>query len=602
MAGPLWLAPLANQRATLRVRYFHPVQCPAAKTARCVRGSGVAHMTAKRACLLRSCAGVRPPFLRTGVRLSSSRPQPPDAFSSGGDGQQLAVPFSIDDKQARAAFTSWASSSSKELQSLRPEYLPMYFFRGCLRATYTGMIRAGPKSHERRTEGLKIEEQQVGIGFDHSTGDWRTARVTGVYAGFDYPPWYVEEALLTGGGEASGMPLSAAYAPPTTRVGAFAMNPAFAYDLVHARLGAVAEAAATTAFLAKSEVHRKAYEIRVEDMKHELHLPSLADGGVLLMPCFVCEYTFDGEPYTCFVSGINGQLIGMTHPRRATSFMYRTIGGSIGLLIGACAPLDIYFQGWVLGTPVAQAVVGAVAGTLIGHMNGGRLEESVMAERFAKLNAERHQKWLAKLEREKRQENRKSEGPANEAFWQAEVDRVRAAVLPAGDARLVAGLASPPPGLEQDQMLRNLASLALSAKVRLQGFERYEQPPSTPAAQPAAQRPGSPSAGLTAVEFTDQEGDRSKLLVSGGKLQWHANGRVESRNVTALQLSEEGGVQTISAPSLPKINLGESQLREQIDEARERINERLPQQIASFLVLAFAVAFKVWAEEEAKKK
>ena len=557
-------------------------------------------MTAKRACLLRSCAGVPPQFLRTGVRLSSSRPQPPDAFSSGGDGQQLAVPFRIDDKQARAAFASWASSSSKELQSLRPEYLPMYFFRGCLRATYTGMLRAGPKSHERRTKGLKIEEQQVGIGFDHSTGDWRTARVTGVYAGFDHPPWYVEEALLTGGGEASGMPLSAANAPATTRVGDFAMNPAFAYDLVHARLGEVAHAAATTEFLAKSEVHRKAHEIRVEDVKHELHLPSLADGGVLLMPCFVCEYTFDGEPYSCFVSGINGQLIGMTHPRRATSFLYRTIGGSIGLLIGACGPLDLMFRG---STPVlAQAVVGAVVGTLIGHINGGRLEESVMAERFAKLNAERHQKWLAKLEREKRQEHRKSEGPANEAFWQAEVDRVRAAVLPVGDARLVAGLASPPPGLEQDQMLRNLASLALSAKVRLQGFERYEQPPSTPAAQSAAHKPGSPSAGLTAVEFTDQEGDRSKLLVSGGKLQWHANGRVESRNVTALQLSEEGGVQTISAPSLPKINLGESQLREQIDEARERINERLPQQIASFLVLAFAVAFKVWAEEEAKKK
>ena len=101
-----------------------------------------------------------------------------------------------------------------------------------------------------------------------------------------------------------------------------------------------------------------------------------------------------------------------------------------------------------------------------------------MAERFAKLNAERHQKWLAKLERD-RQENKKSEGPANEAFWQADVDRVRAAVLPAGHAgaQLVAGLTSPPPGLEQDQMLRNLASLALSAKVRLQGFERYEQPP-----------------------------------------------------------------------------------------------------------------------------
>ena len=139
--------------------------------------------------------------------------------------------------------------------------------------------------------------------------------------------------------------------------------------------------------------------------------------------------------------------------------------------------------------------------------------------------------------------------------------------------------------------------------------ERYEQPPLTPAAQPAAPKPGSSSAGLTAVEFMDQEGDRSKLLVSGGKLQWHANGRVESRNVTALQLSEEGGVQTISAPSLPKINLGERQLREQIDEARERINERLPRQIATCLFI-FTIAFncldrlhsKHLAEKEAKKK
>ena len=177
-------------------------------------------------------------------------------------------------------------------------------------------------------------------------------------------------------------------------------------------------------------------------------------------------------------------------------------------------------------------------------------------------------------------------------------------------ARYAAGLQPAPPaalshGPQGSSKIRCFGiwrALRVSAKVRLQGFERYEQPPSTPAAQSAAHKPGSPSAGLTAVEFTDQEGDRSKLLVSEGKLQWHANGRVESRNVTALQLSEEGGVQTISAPALPKINLGESQLREQIDEARERINERLPQQIASFLVLAFAVAFKVWAEEEAKKK
>ena len=63
--------------------------------------------------------------------------------------------------------------------------------------------------------------------------------------------------------------------------------------------------------------------------------------------------------------------------------------------------------------------------------------------------------------------------------------------------------------------------------------------------------------------------------------------------MTALQISEDGGVQTISAPSLPKINLGESQLREQINEAGERINEQLPKQIATTLVVLFFAYLEV---------
>ena len=45
-----------------------------------------------------------------------------------------------------------------------------------------------------------IQKQQVGIGFDHSTGDWRTARVTGVYAGFD-----TEEFTSRAGGKAEAI-------------------------------------------------------------------------------------------------------------------------------------------------------------------------------------------------------------------------------------------------------------------------------------------------------------------------------------------------------------------------------------------------------------
>ena len=139
------------------------------------------------------------------------------------------------------------------------------------------------------------------------------------------------------------------------------------------------------------EVQRDAYTAFVEDVAHELHLPSLADGGVLLLPCFRCEY--NGR-YRCFISGINGQVIGT-----------------------------------------------------------GLLEEARMADRSARLNAERHRRWLDQSKR-----------PAGESFWQAEVDRVRAAVAPAGEGEQASEQAAVPKINLGKSQLREQISEATGSK------------------------------------------------------------------------------------------------------------------------------------------
>jgi hypothetical protein len=159
-------------------------------------------------------------------------------------------------------------------------------------------------------------------------GDLKTMAV---YAGFEHPQWHIGEALLTGGGAADAAPLNEIHTPPMTGVRAFAMNPAFAYSLVHERLRTVAQVAGLKAFEsgslnAKRFTERSPLGIPVlfpavrspsgawtpnakcEDLTWELHGRSLATHGCVLLPCFVCEYTHAGEAYRCFVSGVNGQV------------------------------------------------------------------------------------------------------------------------------------------------------------------------------------------------------------------------------------------------------------------------------------------------------
>ena len=63
----------------------------------------------------------------------------------------------------------------------------------------------------------------------------------------------------------------------------------------------------------------------MEQLKAEMLVPSLDQ---VLLPCFVCEYTAGGQDYRCFVSGVSGKLVGVSH--RGSS-----IGG--GSLMGCCA-------------------------------------------------------------------------------------------------------------------------------------------------------------------------------------------------------------------------------------------------------------------------
>ena len=57
---------------------------------------------------------------------------------------------------------------------------------------------------------------------------------------------------------------------------------------------------------------------KIEDLKLELRPPSLADRGVVLLPCFVCKYTHNNVAgYECYISGVNGNVGGLeTHPDR----------------------------------------------------------------------------------------------------------------------------------------------------------------------------------------------------------------------------------------------------------------------------------------------
>ena len=74
--------------------------------------------------------------------------------------------------------------------------------------------------------------------------------------------------------------------------------------------------------------------------------------------------------------------------------------------------------------------------------------------------------------------------------------------------------------------------------------QRFQRDP----AKAATAAAGGSLQGEQSVEFTDREGDCSKLIVRDGRLEWHANGRLEMAHVKALELSIRDNLETISVP------------------------------------------------------
>eukprot|EP00945_MAST-04E_sp_MAST-4E-sp1_P008727 g8727.t1 len=301
-----------------------------------------------------------------------------------------------------------------------------------------------------------------------------------VYAGFEYPASYVEDALLTDGRSvASPLPLDAADAPPSTRPldddaalvqsciakarsavferthrSAFAMLPSFAYELVRQRLNTVVDVAIRKAWDARRYDHLEFYSqwvlgplrdhpkwlqsIRVPaktgrgwnlltggsyvtDVVAEIQNPSLADHGVVYLPCFVCEYTMANStgPYNCFVSGIDSSLVAVVSPKpsRGTETLSGLlVGGPIGVLVGYIGlPLgsDLLFVGVLAGGALGTTFGGAL-GTLFGRWLCPRYHrQEYIAKTRREGQIERHQKWMKNQVKE-------------EAFWQGEVERVLA--------------------------------------------------------------------------------------------------------------------------------------------------------------------------------
>ena len=143
-------------------------------------------------------------------------------------------------------------------------------------------------------------------------------------------------------------------------------------------------------------------------------MPSLDQ---VLLPCFVCEYTAGGQDYRCFVSGVSGKLVGVSH--RGSS-----IGGGLGAVMGflgsqafAMAPVfpnSALFPVWV-GVTGIMTIGSAQIGHKLARMGSGGDEDWRMAERARKLNAERHDRELLLW----------AQPTEEEASWHAELARQR---------------------------------------------------------------------------------------------------------------------------------------------------------------------------------
>ena len=362
------------------------------------------------------------------------------ASRGGGRAQQpWAVPFAVDEQRARGAFENWTrtklnkKSGTFALTSLQPAHVPFYVFSGRLRGSFTGVLtytRTERYTNHNGKAASRVQRDEFtreGIPFLTAVGA-DTAEQAAIYAGFDYRAAFVERALHGGISEAvlaTAVPLTQAEAPASTGVGAFAMRPSFAFAKVQERLTSLAraeaEATLRSAAANRLEYHKVGHhrlfggggvarpasdwEQPVERSVEYLHAdeleePRLHGRGVLLLPLWVAQYSFGGEPYRCFVSGVDAQVGGLTHLRWSDATVR---GGALGMLAGLGSAL-------VLSTPTAAAfssLGGAAVGALTGYLMAMRRQASWEREgRRREEEAERNLHWQA------------------QAFWQEEVRRV----------------------------------------------------------------------------------------------------------------------------------------------------------------------------------
>ena len=259
-----------------------------------------------------------------------------------------ALPFAITQKEAKHAFQAWTSVASGQqvghpaspklsFRDVRPCHVPYYIFAGEQKITFTAVVgydrssdASDTAAKEFKCQGITCDSVQIGAD---------NGPVAAVYAGFDFRRIYVRQALSADLSEdllASAVPLPhVTDLPESAGVEAFKMKPSFAYKhRMTARLPSVAYSVAEAHVQADSmsslvyedseghavcpdtEASKPAY-YRVEEVEYALESARLHDRGVVMLPVWVVEYTFLGQPFRAFVSALKRReeptVAGMVH-------------------------------------------------------------------------------------------------------------------------------------------------------------------------------------------------------------------------------------------------------------------------------------------------
>jgi len=364
--------------------------------------------------------------------------------------QPWALSFMVDEQSATAAFHAWTKTHSMtsgtfELRSVQPHHLPFYMFTGVLTGTFTGVCTYSESetfwdlNGKKRNRTKHVDYVHHDIPFAREKPlNASNPEVMGVYAGFDFRRTYVEQAALLDASTvnektlmAMATPLTTASSPASTGVGAFAMKPSFAFRKVWEGLNREAHRAANqemntpavrslkfrrtsgysglfgTDVACPATDWQKPGSTSVRSVKYELSSARLHERGVLMLPIWVVDYSYAGEPYRCFVSGLNGRVGGITHLLTQDAIVR---GGGLGLMFGLGVGLVSQIGNptspdpfWVLAGPPIGAIVGALGGYFMAAQRAATWER----EGTRRADDEKHNRsWQV------------------QAFWQNEVKRV----------------------------------------------------------------------------------------------------------------------------------------------------------------------------------